>query len=103
MAPRLLEFSRRRLVIAILRDNLCADPGSRHPEHRECAVNQSLPDDDCLPRPHSTGRFCKLAVDGNTARAAGVRGQAARPEDADGPEPSVHAFCLSSRNHRGGT
>ena len=101
LVPHFLELFRRGPVIAIHSDDLRSDACSRHPERHQCPVDQSLPHHDRLARTHLAGGLRRLAVHGNTSRAAGARSKAARPEDADGPEPFVHTFGFWGRVHRG--
>jgi hypothetical protein len=99
IVPRFLELFRRCLIVAILRNDLRANPCPWHLDHRERALDQSLLNHHLLAHPHLAGGFRRLAVHGNTASAAGVRGKRPRPENADGPEPFVHAFSFEGRVH----
>ena len=99
LAPRFLKLFRRGPVVAISGDDLRADPCPRHINHRERALDQSLLNHHRLAHPHPAGGFRRLTVHGNTARAAGIRSPGPRPENADSPEPFVHAFRFRSRVH----
>jgi hypothetical protein len=99
LAPGLFKLFRRRLVIAKFRSQLRTDSRRRHSVHNKGPLDQSLANQYRLARPHRVGSLCRLAIHRNATCTAGVGGQRTRFENADRPEPFVHAFRFECGNH----
>ena len=88
---RFLELFGRRQILAIGGHELRADTRFWNPDYPQRPGDEPLFDDDVLTRMYITRRLRRDRIHFNGPCPAGVRGEGASLEHADGPKPFIEA------------